>query len=204
MPEYLVPKAGDQESTNRLRKFMVMMDSMSNKELDGKVNLHKADDPTVESRIRRIAAGSGCHPNEVKMLLLAHRQFEGMVGQMSKSGMMGKAGQARQQQMAAQMRKNPNLISQRINQMDPRMLQQLGGRENVMAMMQQMAKGGGSGGVPPNMDAMQAMMGGAPPGMPPNMGSGGMPGGLGGMDMDSIMKMANAMGMGGSMPGGGR
>jgi len=215
MPEYLVPQNGDQESTNRLRKFMVMMDSMSNKELDGKVNLHATDDPTVESRIRRIAAGSGSHPGEVKMLLLAHRQFEGMVGQMSKSGMMGKAGQARQKEMAAQMRKNPNLINQRINQMDPRMLQQMGGRENVMAMMQQMAKGGGAGGpgggMPPNMDAMQAMMGGmggmggaGAAGMPPNMGAGGgMPGGLGGMDMESIMKMANAMGMGGGgMPGG--
>lgn len=206
MPEYLVPKNGDQESTNRLRKFMVMMDSMSNKELDGKVDLHKTDDPTVESRVRRIAAGSGCHPGEVKMLLLAHRQFEGMVGQMSKSGMIGKGGQARQQQMIAQMRKNPNLINQRLNQMDPRMLQQMGGRENVMAMMQQMAKGGGGpgSGAMPNMDAMQAMMGGmgGMPGggmqLPPNMGSGGgMPGGLGGMDMESLMKMANAMGMGG-------
>jgi hypothetical protein len=32
------------------------------------------------------------------------------------------------------MRKNPLLIQQRINQMDPRILQQMGGRENVMAM----------------------------------------------------------------------
>jgi len=136
MPEYLVPKNGDQESTNRLRKFCVIMDSMSNKELDGKVDLRSyQDDPAAESRIRRIAAGSGSHPSEVKMLLIAHKQFEGMVGQMSKTGMMGKAGQAKQAQIAAQMRKNPNLINQRLNQMDPKVIQQLGGREKVAEQM---------------------------------------------------------------------
>ena len=221
MPDYLVPKNGDQESTNRLRKFCVIMDSMSNKELDGQFDWHgKKDDPVVQSRIRRIAAGSGSHPAEVQMLLLAHRQFAGMVGQMSKSGLLASGGKAGQQQaklqqaqMAAQLRKNPNLIQQRLNQMDPRVLQQMGGREHVAAMMQQMAKsggvpppGGGMGGMP-SMEAMQAMMGGMGGGMP-GMGAGGMPGmgggGAGGMpDMESIMKMASAMGMGG-MPGAGR
>lgn len=126
MPDYLVPKGGDQEATHRLRKFMVMMDSMNNAELDGKVDLHNTNDPKVQSRIRRIAAGSGSHPNEVKMLLLAHKQFESMVSKMGKSGMIGKNAQAKQQQIVAQMRKNPNLIHQRLNQMDPRMLQQMG------------------------------------------------------------------------------
>ena len=240
MPDYLVPKNGDQESTNRLRKFCVIMDSMSNKELDGQFDWHgKKDDLVVQSRIRRIAAGSGSHPAEVQMLLLAHRQFAGMVGQMSKSGLLASGGKAGQQQaklqqaqMAAQLRKNPNLIQQRLNQMDPRVLQQMGGREHVAAMMQQMAKsggvpppGGGMGGMPgmgamggmpgmggmggmPSMEAMQAMMGGMGGGMPGMGAGGGMPGmgggGAGGMpDMESIMKMASAMGMGG-MPGAGR
>lgn len=202
MPDYLVPKGGDSESTNRLRKFMVMMDSMNNGELDGKVDLHKKNDPAVESRVRRIAAGSGSHPNEVKMLIQAHKQMEGMVSKMGKSGMMGKGAQAKQAQMAAQMRKNPNLINQRLNQMDPRVLQQMGGREQVMQMMQQMAKGGpgGAGGMPdmsgggmPDMSALMGAMGGGG-GMPP----GGMPPGMGGMNMESMMKMAQAMGMGGA------
>jgi len=210
MPDYLIPKGNDQESTHRLRKFMVMMDSMSNAELDGKVDMHKKYDDSVESRIRRIAAGSGSHPNEVKMLLLAHRQFEGMISKMGKSGMMGKQAQARQQQMMAQMRKNPNLINQRLNQMDPKMIQQMGGRDQVMAMMQQMAKGGGPGGGGGGGMDMASMMGGGMPNMMgggmPNMMGGGMPPGtmppggmpdLGGMDMNSIMRMAQAMGMGG-------
>ncbi|GAX21488.1 signal recognition particle subunit SRP54 [Fistulifera solaris] len=182
MPDYLMPQG--EESTHRLRKFMVMMDSMSNAELDGKVDLRTKYDPQVEKRIRRIAAGSGCHPNEVKMLLVVHKQFEGMVSKMGKSGMVGKNAQARQQQLAAQIKKNPNFIQQRLNQMDPKMLQQMGGREKVTAMMQQMAKGGGNAGGMPDMDAL--MSGGMPGGMP----------GMGGMDTGAMMKMAQAMGMG--------
>jgi signal recognition particle subunit SRP54 len=182
MPDYLMPQG--EESTHRLRKFMVMMDSMSNAELDGKVDLRTKYDPQVEKRIRRIAAGSGCHPNEVKMLLVVHKQFEGMVSKMGKSGMVGKNAQARQQQLAAQIKKNPNFIQQRLNQMDPKMLQQMGGREKVAAMMQQMAKGGGNAGGMPDMDAL--MSGGMPGGMP----------GMGGIDMGAMMKMAQAMGMG--------
>jgi signal recognition particle subunit SRP54 len=90
------------------------------------------------------------------MLLQVHKQFEGMVSKMGKSGLMGKGAQARQQQMAQQMRKNPQLIQQRLNQMDPRMLQQMGGREHVQNMMQQMAKGGGGAGA----GGMDALMGG--------------------------------------------
>jgi signal recognition particle subunit SRP54 len=255
MPEYLIPKGGDQDATNRLRKLMVMMDSMNNAELDGKIDFKNyKTDPNIESRIRRIAAGSGSHPNEVKMLLQVHRQFEGMVSKMGKSGLMGAGGkkaQLQQQQLAAQLRKNPNLISQRINQMDPQMVKQMGGREKVMAMMQQFAKSGGtSGGGPggfgggmPNMDAMQAMMqgmgGGGGGGMPnmdamqammqgmgggaggmPNMdamqammqgmggGAGGFSGGAagggapGGMDMKSLMRMAEAMRASGMLPPG--
>jgi signal recognition particle subunit SRP54 len=217
MPDYLIPKTGDgDESTNRLKKFLFMMDSMTAAELDGKVDF-SSKEPHVESRIHRIAAGSGTHPKEVQMLLQVHKQFEGMVSKMGKSGMMGKNAQAKQQQMAAQMRKNPQLINQRLNQMDPRMLQQMGGREAVAAMMQQMAKGGGAGGAGgmPNMEAlMGGAAGGGGGGMPDMSGmqmpSGGMqmPAGMGGMDMNAIMKMAQSMGgmpsMGGAPPGAGR
>jgi signal recognition particle subunit SRP54 len=156
MPDYLVPKNGDDDSTNRLKKFLYMMDSMTAAELDGKVDfLTDKNADHVKSRIRRIAAGSGTHPNEVRMLLQVYKQFEGMVSKMGKSGMIGKGAQARQQQMAAQMRKNPQLIQQRLNQMDPRVLQQMGGREAVQNMMQQMAKGGGGGaGGMPGMGGM--------------------------------------------------
>eukprot|EP00584_Thalassiosira_punctigera_P017384 CAMPEP_0172548408 /NCGR_PEP_ID=MMETSP1067-20121228/17709_1 /TAXON_ID=265564 ORGANISM="Thalassiosira punctigera, Strain Tpunct2005C2" /NCGR_SAMPLE_ID=MMETSP1067 /ASSEMBLY_ACC=CAM_ASM_000444 /LENGTH=587 /DNA_ID=CAMNT_0013335619 /DNA_START=87 /DNA_END=1850 /DNA_ORIENTATION=- len=210
MPEYLMPKGGageNDESTLRLRKFMYMMDSMSDAELDGKVDLHKKDDPSVEKRIRRIAAGSGTHPVEVKMLLQAHKQFEGMVSKMGKSGLMGKKGGAqgaRQRQMMEQMRKNPNAV-----------MKQLQSNPQAMQMMQQLSQGGGmpgmggGGGMPgmgggggmPDMNTMMQMMGqmGGGGGMPPGMGGagGGMP------DMNQMMQMMGQMGMGG-MGGGGR
>ena len=122
MPDYLIPQRGDDESTMRLRKFLYMMDSMNNAELDGKVDLHNKNDPTVEKRIRRIAAGSGVHPAEVKMLLQAHKQFESMVSKMGKSGMMSKGGQAKQKQMMEMMKKNPNAMMKQL-QNNPQAMQ---------------------------------------------------------------------------------
>ena len=75
------------------------MDSMTNKELDGKVDWHgkKGTDKSIESRIKRIAKGSGTHPLEVKLLLQQHKQQEAMVSKMGKSGMF--KGNAKQKQM---------------------------------------------------------------------------------------------------------
>ena len=127
MPDYLVPQRGDDESTNRLRKFLYMMDSMNNAELDGKVDWHNTkneNDHTaaIEKRIRRIASGSGVHPSEVKMLLQAHKQFESMVSKMGKSGMMTKGGQAKQKQMMEMMKKNPSAMMKQL-QNNPQAMQ---------------------------------------------------------------------------------
>jgi len=214
MPEYLVPKSGDNDSNTRLKKFLYMMDSMTDKELDGKVDFSDHDDANTMSRIRRIAAGSGTHPKEVQMLLQVHKQFEGMVSKMGKSGMVGKQAQAQQQAMAAQMRRNPNFINQRLNQMDPNMLEKMGGREQVKMQMEAMAKGGGTGGMPgmgggmPGMQQMmQSMGGGGMPGMggmpPGGMGGGQMSGGMPGMQqMMQAMGGGGMPGMGGMPPGG--
>lgn len=192
---------GDQ-GAQQLRRFMVIMDSMTDGELDGKVDFHKKFDDSVESRIRRIASGSGCHPDEVRALLQQHKQTESFFVKMGKSGMVGKQAQARQAQFAQQVKKNPNLIHQRLNQMDPKVIQQMGGRDKVLAMMQQVAKGGGGGG-PGSMDPFGGDGGGGflNPGAAGGMG--GMPDGMpAGMDMSQIMKMAQAMGLGGGAGGG--
>ena len=127
MPDYLVPQRGDDESTNRLRKFLYMMDSMNNAELDGKVDWHNTKNENghtaaIEKRIRRIASGSGVHPSEVKMLLQAHKQFESMVSKMGKSGMMTKGGQAKQKQMMEMMKKNPSAMMKQL-QNNPQAMQ---------------------------------------------------------------------------------
>jgi signal recognition particle subunit SRP54 len=199
VPEYLIPKNGDDESTRRLRVFLYIMDSMTAAELDGKVDWKnwKTDDQ-IKSRIRRIAIGSGRHPKEVQLLLQTHRQMESFVGKMGKANK--NVNPAMQRQMAQQMRKNPNLIHQRLNQMDPKLLAQMGGRDNVMKMMQDMANGNGGNNAETQQAAMQAMMSSSMGGGMSGLG-GGMPG-LGGAgggmpDMQQMMKMMQQMGMGG-------
>jgi signal recognition particle subunit SRP54 len=141
MPEGIMGGGNDEEQTYRLRRFMIIMDSMTEAELDGTVVWTEwRTDRVLQSRMRRIATGSGAHVMEVQMLLQSHRQFESMVGKLGKSAAAGAAG-PKPQQLAAMMKKNPHFLQQRINQMDPRMLQSLGGRENALAMMQQFAKG---------------------------------------------------------------
>lgn len=180
MPDYMIPQNGNDEQANQLRKFMYMMDSMNNAELDGKVDMHAyKSDPTIEKRIRRIAAGSGTHPTEVKMLLQAHKQFEGVVSKMGKSGMMGKAGQAKQKQVMEQMRKNPAA-----------MMKQLQNNPQAMQMMQQLggSMGGGAGGGMPDMNTIMQMMSGGGGGLPGMGGGGGGPAGGGMPDMNQMMQ----------------
>jgi|Transcript_91196 signal recognition particle subunit SRP54 len=86
------------------------------------------------------------------MLLKCHKQFEGVVKKMGKTGMM----RGGDQNMAKQMQRNPNQCMAQIQKaMDPRMLQQMGGSANIMNMMKQM--GGGAGGMP-DMEGMMAAM----------------------------------------------
>jgi len=201
VPEYLIPKGNDDESTNRLKKFMFMMDSMTDAELDGKVDFKKeAHTDHIKSRVKRIAMGSGTHPMEVKMLLQAHQQFEGVVSKVGKSGMM----KGMNPRMAEQMKRNPQMMQQLQRQMGGMGMGGMpGGGMPDMATMAKMMKGmgmgGGRGGMP-NMAAMESMMkqmGGAG-GM---SGMGGLPGmqGMGGgmPDMAAMAKMMQDMGMGG-------
>ena len=137
MPEYLIPQSGDEESNRRLKKFMYIMDSMTDAELDGKVDMHnkKGDDNTIDSRIKRIARGSGTHPTEVRMMLQCHKQFEGMVSKMGKSGMLKGKNVAQQKQLMESMKKNPNAAFNQLNRMNPQMVKQMGGRDAVMQMV---------------------------------------------------------------------
>jgi signal recognition particle subunit SRP54 len=202
MPEHLIPKDGQDATSKQLRKFMVMMDSMTNAELDGKFDFHskKTNPADVQSRIRRIARGSGCHPKEVQMLLQQHQQLQGVMAKMGKN--MGKDGLKKQAMLQQQMKKNPKAVMQQINQMDPKVLQQMGGRDAVIAMLKGGGGSGAGGGADAHQAAMEAMMGGMG-----GMGGGAMPGGMpsmpAGMDMGKLMAMAQQMGLGGMMGGAG-
>jgi len=61
----LAMQGKEKESAARIKKFMTMMDSMTDKELDSSdIKLWQ-----TESRIMRIARGAGVHPNYVGELI---------------------------------------------------------------------------------------------------------------------------------------
>jgi len=73
----MIPKGQEKESTDRIKKFLCMMDSMTKKELDCVEEL-------TEARILRISRGAGTHPRELLFLLGEHKKFAKMVGKMGK------------------------------------------------------------------------------------------------------------------------
>lgn len=73
----MIPKGKEKEGTARIKRFLCMMDSMTNEELDGIKQLN-------DTRIIRIAKGSGTRPEEVGFLLEEYKKFQKMVEKMGK------------------------------------------------------------------------------------------------------------------------
>jgi len=156
----MLPQGSDAEGAKRIRRFMIMMDSMNADELD-------CVKPMVPSRVLRVARGSGSSVAEVSMLLEEYKRVGKMVGKMGKSGLMGKNGNVNMQEM---MRNPQQLMKKMQGALDPGMLQQMGGASGLMDIMKQMG----------NMDTndMMDQMGGMDPKamkeMMKNMGVGGL------------------------------
>lgn len=132
MPSWMSqqPAGGADGSNDRIKVFMCIMDSMTDAELDGKVDI-------TPSRLMRIARGSGTHPEYVQVLLKCHKQFEGVVKKMGKSGLMNGG----EKMMNQRLQRNPQGVMQQLSRaMDPKMLAQMGGAGNVMNMMKEMSK----------------------------------------------------------------
>jgi len=152
----LMPQGAEKEGVKRIKRFMVMMDSLTDDELDCVVQM-------TDSRRLRVAKGSGSSMMEVVQLLDEYKRMEKMVGKMGKSGLFGKGGDL------TQLTRNPGQVMQKMQgALDPRMLQQMGGAQNMMKMMKEFGKmesmGGmmeGLGGIDPSqLQNMQKMMGG--------------------------------------------
>jgi Signal peptide binding domain len=207
-----------EHATKQLKRMMNILRSMTDKELDCEV-------PLEHSRIVRIARGSGTHPREVALLAQQRMQMEKMVGGMSKAGLL-KGGDAA---LDAKMRRNPGAVMQQLQKnMDPRLLQQVGGAGGFMGLLKGLTGeggpggaggggnplaalgnlfggGGGPGGGNP-LAAMAQMMGGGGP--PPGAGAGGGRGGAGGRGGPVPRNMrglpqagGGGGGMGGAPPG---
>eukprot|EP01071_Lankesteria_metandrocarpae_P013345 Lankesteria_metandrocarpae@DN7080_c0_g1_i1.p1 len=140
----MIPKGQEEGGTAQVKKFLCMMDSMTADELD-------CVKPFNDSRIMRVARGSGSQKWEVDLLLAQYKQFSKMIGKMGKSGLAKQGGPDLQQMM-----RNPNQMRQKMNQIiDPKILKQMGGTDNFMSMMKEMGK---MEGQPQFKDMMKGMM----------------------------------------------
>mmetsp|Transcript_72840 Transcript_72840/g.189640 ORF Transcript_72840/g.189640 Transcript_72840/m.189640 type:complete len:521 (+) Transcript_72840:114-1676(+) len=151
----LMPQGAEKEGVKRIKRFMVMMDSMTDDELDCKKGT--ALDKDLR-RIFRVAKGAGTNPYAVVELLHEHRRFETMVVKMGKAGLMKDTGDM------ANLNRNPKQVLAKLqNCMDPVMLQQMGGAQNMLNLM----KGMDAANVPGEDEGEEDAEGGAPEGGAP-------------------------------------
>lgn len=141
-PDFMT-KGNEAESQNRLKRLMTIMDSMADSELDHP----KAGDlfSKEPNRVTRVAYGSGVSTIEVKDLIGQYKKFAEMVKKMgSMKGLFKGNDMAPKNVNPAQMQKLNQHISKMI---DPRILQQMGGAQNMMKQFQNVPGMGGLGGI---------------------------------------------------------
>ena len=113
----LMSQVGEEETSNKIRNMIFIMDSMTTKELesDGRIFIKEP------SRIVRIARGSGCSVVEVEMILQQHRMMSSMAKSVSASqGQGGQpggpfAGNPQMQRMMQNAQSNPNFMQQAMS-----------------------------------------------------------------------------------------
>mmetsp|Transcript_170511 Transcript_170511/g.546901 ORF Transcript_170511/g.546901 Transcript_170511/m.546901 type:complete len:523 (-) Transcript_170511:60-1628(-) len=151
----MFPQGYEKTGIQRIKRFMIMMDSMTDDELDCKKGT--ALDKDLR-RIFRVAKGSGTNPYAVVELLHEHRRFETMVVKMGKAGLMKDTGDM------ANLNRNPKQVLAKLqNCMDPVMLQQMGGAQNMLNLM----KGMDAANVPSEDEGAEEAEEGAPEGGAP-------------------------------------
>mmetsp|Transcript_48811 Transcript_48811/g.116189 ORF Transcript_48811/g.116189 Transcript_48811/m.116189 type:complete len:494 (+) Transcript_48811:54-1535(+) len=124
----MMTKGREHESQARFKKFMTIMDSMTDEELDTE-NTTKM---MTDQRVMRIAQGSGSHPQHVWELLEEFKRFQKMVSKM-KHLKIGKNGEM------PQMTRNPQQAMAQMGKcLDPRMLKQIGGMSGLQNLMKSM------------------------------------------------------------------
>lgn len=140
-------KGSEQESMARIKKLMTMMDSMCDGELDHREGAKLFS--KENSRVIRVARGSGVTEREVKDLISQYTKFAAVVKKMGGIKGLFKSGDVTKNVNPAQMAK---LNQQMAKMIDPRMLNQMGGMNGLQSMMRQLQQGG--------MNGLQNMMGG--------------------------------------------
>jgi signal recognition particle subunit SRP54 len=121
-------KINEKEAVAKIKRFLSILDSMTSDELDGKKELDL-------SRKTRIARGSGTSLPEMDLLVDEHKRIAKMMKQLSKVGLGNKGGDMRQM-----MNNNPmQMLNKLKGAIDPKIMSQLGGPENMKNMMKELA-----------------------------------------------------------------
>jgi len=124
-------KGHEKESQNRLKRLMIIMDSMNDQELDCVDGIKLFQKET--SRFVRVCRGAGAHPAEVSELLGQYHKFSQMVKKMG--GIKGLFSDGPGQEMTKQQMAMLN--TEMAKMMDPKVLHQMGGMEGLEKMMTQ-------------------------------------------------------------------
>lgn len=100
----MIPKGREKEGTARIKRFLCMMDSMTEEELSA-----THEKPFTEnSRIIRIARGSGTHPQEVVLLIQEYIKFKNMVEKFGEMGLNNMTDMK-------QLQRNPKQMMQQMS-----------------------------------------------------------------------------------------
>ncbi|KAL0048540.1 hypothetical protein WJX82_005367 [Trebouxia sp. C0006] len=132
----MMPKGSDKQSEVRIKKFMTMMDSMTEKEL----NTNDIKVLTQPSRILRISRGAGRTPQDYHELLEEFKRLKMLIcGGKGGGGMMKNMPKNLQKGMAGM---NPHNMQMNMAQMSkmlpPHVLKQMGGPGALQGLMRQM------------------------------------------------------------------
>lgn len=127
-------KGDEKESINRIKGFIVILDSLNEDELECKAQMNA-------SRIKRVALGSGKSIREVNEMLEEYKKLEKMVKQVGKMN-LGKGNDI------TNLARNPSQIMKKMQgAIDPSMIAKMGGMSNIMSMMKDMGKMEGMGDI---------------------------------------------------------
>jgi len=130
----LANAGNDKASSQKIQRYLTLMDSMTDEELDSKPSLVY----TSESRIRRISMGAGLHPMHLVQLAEICKTMGKAASKMK--GMKLKNGQ---------MPTNMNDLNKLSSMIPPHMLKQMGGVHGMKNIMSQLQN---------DPDAMRKMM----------------------------------------------
>lgn len=121
--QQIMGKGNEKENIERVKRQICMLDSMSEPELE-------CIRPLTDERKRKIARGSGTSIYEIEAMIENFKQIKKLVE---------KFGKMKMGDNVKDMMRNPNqLKSKLMGAMNPQMIGQMGGLDNIMGMVKQL------------------------------------------------------------------